>query len=298
MISIIIKMSLTKEDITFIQQKIIDNHPAYILDSSFKKSFHSSPNILTFIQSQKDIHFYVRFYNEELPASTLSGSFDFSIEDNVPYIRIPTFERCIPEDLLRFTKSVFRNNSIQDYIIDIRGNNGGNSLYVDRFIKHIYNQEMMNYIYHKKYKNVSIHWRNSPDVIKRMKYNYTKHGDDTKLEFIDILKNSQQDIWSINMSDSKPLPYPENILIDKNIYIVIDRDNASSALDLIDMFKISHPNKTYLVGEEPTNYDTDYMDTMTFRLPSKTGELVIPMRKFEGRSRGNKDRYYPDIFLS
>jgi hypothetical protein len=22
------------------------------------------------------------------------------------------------------------------------------------------------------------------------------------------------------------------------------------------------------------------------------------MRKFEGRSRGNKDRYYPDIFLS
>lgn len=291
-------MSLTKEDIDFIQNKIIANHPGYILDSTFRKSLHSSPNILTFIQSQKDIHFYVRFYNEVLPSSPLSNSFDFSIQDNIPYIRIPTFERCIPEDLLRFTRNTFRNKSIQDYIIDIRGNNGGNSLYVDRLMKHIYNQEMMNYIYHKKYKNVSIHWRNSPDVIKRMKYNYTKHGDETKLEFIDILKNSQQDIWSINMSDSKTLPYPPNILENKNIYIVIDRDNASSALDLIDMFKIAHPNKTYLVGEEPTNYDTDYMDTMTFRLPSKTGELVIPMRKFEGRFRGNKDRYYPDIFLN
>ena len=59
-------------------------------------------------------------------------------------------------------------------------------------------------------------------------------------------------------------------------------------------FFVSSP---YLVGEEPTNYDTDYMDTMMFRLPSKTGELVIPMRKFEGRFRGNKDRYYPDIFI-
>lgn len=297
MISFIIKMRLSNEDIAFIKQKIIANHPAYILDSSFKKSFHSNTNILSFIESQKDIHFYVGFYNEKLPVSNLPGYFDFSIEQNVPYIRIPTFERCIPEDLLRFTKSVFRNNSIQDYIIDIRGNNGGNSLYVDRFIQSIYNQEMMNYIYYKKFKNVSIHWRNSPDIIKRIKYNYTKYGDETKLEFIDVLKNSQQDIWSIDMNTNKTVSYPEDIIKNKNIYIVIDRDNASSALDLIDIFKIAHPHKTFLVGEEPTNYDTDYMDMMTFRLPSKTGELGIPMRKFEGRFRGNKDRYYPDIFI-
>jgi hypothetical protein len=288
---------MSKEDINFIQNKIIDNHPAYILDSTFRKKLNSTTDILSFIQSQQDIHFYVRFYNEVLPESTLSNSFGYSVEDNVPLIEIPTFERCIPEDLLRFTKSVFKNKSIQDYIIDIRGNTGGNSLYVDRFMRYIYNQEMMNYIYYKKYKNVSIHWRNSPDVIKRMQYNYTKYGDETKKEFIDILKTSEQDIWSINMDTQKEVPYPYDILEDRNIYIVIDRDNASSALDLIDMFKIAHPNKTFLVGEEPTNYDTDYMDTMMFRLPSKTGELVIPMRKFEGRFRGNKDRYYPDIFI-
>ena len=290
-------MTLTQEDNTFIQNKIIQNHPAYILDPYFKKTFHSSTNILTFIKNQKDIHFYVRFYDEELPVSYLSNSFEFSLQDNIPYIRIPTFERCIPEDLLRFTKSVFKNSSIQDYIIDIRGNNGGNSLYVDRFIQNVYNQEMISYIYHKKYKNVSIHWRNSPDVIKRLKYNYIKYGDETKLEFIEILKNSPENIWSIDMDIQNKISYPEDILKDKNIYIIIDRDNASSALDLIDMFKIAHPKKTYLVGEEPTNYDTDYMDTMMFRLPSKTGELVIPMRKFEGRFRGNKDRYYPDIFI-
>ncbi len=288
---------MSKEDINFIQNKIIDNHPAYILDPSFKRKLDSTTDILSFIKSQQDIHFYVRFYNEVLPESTLSNSFDYSIEDDIPLIQIPTFERCIPEDLLRFTKSVFKNKLLKDYIIDIRGNTGGNSLYVDRFMRYVYNQEMMDYIYNRKYKNVSIHWRNSPDVIKRMQYNYTKYGDETKKEFIDVLKTSEQDIWSINMDTQKEIPYPYDILERKNIYIVIDRDNASSALDLIDMFKIAHPNNTYLVGEEPTNYDTDYMDTMMFRLPSKSGELVIPMRKFEGRFRGNKDRYYPDIFI-
>ncbi len=289
--------TLSEEDTTFIYKKIVGNHPAYILDSSFKRKLDSTTDILSFIKSQQDIHFYVRFYNEVLPESNLSNSFDYSIEDNIPMIRIPTFERCIPEDLLRFTKSVFRNSSIQDYIIDIRGNTGGNSLYVDRFMQSVYNREMMNYIYYKKFKNVSIHWRNSPDVIKRMRYNYDKYGDETKLEFINILKTTEQPIWSINMDTPKTVPYPNDILKGKNIYIVIDRDNASSALDLIDMFKLSHSNHTYLVGEEPTNYDTDYMDTMTFRLPSKNGELVIPMRKFEGRFRGNKDRYFPDIFI-
>jgi hypothetical protein len=289
--------SLQLHDITFIQNKIIDNHPAYILDPTFKRRLHSTNDILSFIKSQEDIHFYIHFYNEVLEESTLSGSFDFSIEDNIPLIRIPTFEKCIPEDLLRFTKSVFHNKNIQEYIIDIRGNTGGNSLYVDRFFRYIYNQEMMNYIYHKKYKNVTIHWRNSEDVIKRMQYNYYKYGDETKKEFINILRSSEEDIWSINMDTNKIVPYPHDLLENKIVYIVIDKDNASSALDLIDIFKIAHPNQTYLVGEESTNYDTDYMDTMSFKLPSRTGELIIPMRKIEGRFRGDKDKYYPDILI-
>ncbi len=289
--------ALEVQDLNFIQQKIIDNHPAYILDPSFKRKLHSCTDILSFIKSQKDIHFYIHLYNEPLEESNLSGSFDFSLEDNIPYIRIPTFERCIPEDLLRFTKSVFRNKDIQEYIIDIRGNTGGNSLYVDRFFRAIYNQDMMNYIYYKKYKNVTIHWRNSEDVIKRMQYNYYEYGDETKKEFINILRSSEDDIWSINMDTDKFVPYPYDILENKKIYIVIDRDNASSALDLIDIFKIAHPNYIYLVGKESTNYDTDYMDTMSFKLPSRKGELVIPMRKIEGRFRGNGDRYNPDILI-
>ena len=289
--------ALELQDSDFIIQKIIDNHPAYILDPSFKAKLHSCTDILSFIKSQKDIHFYVHFYNEPLEESNLSGSFDFSLEDNIPLIRIPTFERCIPEDLLRFTKSVFQKKNIQEYIIDIRGNTGGNSLYVDRFLRSIYNQEMMNYIYYKKYKNVTIHWRNSKDVIKRMQYNYYKYGDETKKEFINILRESVEDIWSIHMDTNKNIPYPYDILENKIIYIVIDRDNASSALDLIDMFKIAHNNYTYLVGEESTNYDTNYMDTMSFHLPSRTGELVIPMRKIEGRFRGDGDKYYPDILI-
>lgn len=280
---------LSLEDKKFIYNKSISIHPAYILDDTFKKNINID-NIEKFILHNKDPHYLIN-YNLNKINTVSNFNFMYKINNNNAFCKIPTFTIKPPKKLLNFLNKIKYNKHITNIIIDLRNNGGGNSIYAEIIIKNLYGLEMLNYVNYKWNKNIKFIWRKSTDLIdKLISYNNKSNNN-----LINNLINTDDDIY-IHIPKVNKVNKPNNILRNKKLFIYINENCGSSCLNCIDYLKIIKKN-IILVGDNPTNYSTDYSEIIDFILPSKKARLIIPTKKIIGRIRKSGERYYPDINL-
>jgi len=301
---------LTNEDKKFIFEKIKLNHPAYLLDREFKENLNrleaTNKSPYQFIHSQKDEHFDLYFYGSSKSDSELEFKPEFSweIKKENAYITVPSFENKIPPKLFLFCNQIKQNKDIKNIYIDIRGNTGGNSGFANALFLSLVSDNIFKYTIWKKSKSVYTLWRKSDDVIKLLeKYAKMYEDENAKILASKIAKSKdpfykQKNESSESFSYLSPQVKKEYASRDaKRFYILIDKHNISASLDFIDLFKISGNPNVYLLGNEPTGYDTIYNEILSFNLPSKKGALIIPCKAIMGQIRGSGERYYPDMKL-
>ena len=73
------------------------------------------------------------------------------------------------------------------------------------------------------------------------------------------------------------------------VYVLTDSVCASACLDAVDLWKAMGAIQ---IGRE-TSADTVYMDVRSTDLPSGVTRLVLPMKVWRGRSRGNNEPQRP-----
>ncbi|AVR98369.1 S41 family peptidase [Pseudoduganella armeniaca] len=78
------------------------------------------------------------------------------------------------------------------------------------------------------------------------------------------------------------------------VYVIVPGYCASACLDALDTFKL-FPN-TRLVGA-PSSADSTYMEVRSQDLPGGLARVIVPMKLYVGRPRGNGQFYQPDIPL-
>jgi hypothetical protein len=79
------------------------------------------------------------------------------------------------------------------------------------------------------------------------------------------------------------------------VYVIVPGQCASACLDAIDYFK--RFSNTKLIGA-PSSADSTYMEVRTAKLPSGMGEVILPMKMYVDRPRGNGVYYSPDIMMT
>jgi hypothetical protein len=268
---------LSYEDKKFIYDKSISIHPAYILDELFKKNIDKD-NIEEFILQCKDPHYLITFNLNKINTAS-NFNFIYELNNNIAYCKIPTFTIISPKNLLNFLNKIKNNNHIKNIIIDLRNNGGGNSVYAELIIKKLYGLDMLNYVNYKWNKNIKFIWRKSTDLIDRL----ISYDNKSYNKLINNLINTDEDIYITKPKINK-VNKPVNLLKNKKIYLYINENCGSSCLNCIDYFKIIKKN-IILVGDNPTNYSTDYSEIIDFILPSKKARLIIPTKKIIGRIR-------------
>jgi hypothetical protein len=76
------------------------------------------------------------------------------------------------------------------------------------------------------------------------------------------------------------------------VYVIVPGQCASACLDAIDLFSL-FPN-TKLIGA-PSSADSTYMEIRTEPLPSKMAQVILPLKIWVNRPRGNGAFYKPSI---
>lgn len=79
------------------------------------------------------------------------------------------------------------------------------------------------------------------------------------------------------------------------VYVIVPGNCASACLDAVDVFKL-FPN-TKLVGA-PSSADSTYMEVRSEDLPGGLARVIVPVKLYVNRPRGNGEFYRPDIAVT
>ena len=166
-----------------------------------------------------------------------------------------------------------KKHNIQHVAIDVRNNNGGNSMVVDEFLS---------YLKLKKYKTFSAEIRYSKATAKQ--------------------RNTPQDkgykkpLFRLNTRYNRKCPYPE-LIFNGKLYVLTSAKTFSSANWFAVIVK---DNKLGTVIGEPTgNAPTSYGDILMFQMPNTGFRFSCSYKKWIRPDTSNdpEDGLYPDIFV-
>jgi hypothetical protein len=175
-------------------------------------------------------------------------------------------------------------------VLDLRGNNGGNSEWALRIAEALWGKEAFAKV---NVNSTSVDWRASTGVVDRLSeilamdesHPGTPAADTewirtTRAGVIAAMK-AHKPFYHSATDPQPPTPAPPKT--HARIYMVTDAGCASACLDAADVFLALG---AIHVGEE-TSADTLYMDVRTPVLPSGYGKLAVAMKVYRGRPRGN-----------
>lgn len=310
------------KDLDFMQQTLLKHHPGPYNkdDPDFKK--HASllykqayndllKYSLTWKQKQiltdyakgfSDVHLWIHWFGNQSKGSSQNvyhKPFSASvISNNILWITVPTFMLLAAaqkefKDFLRDVAGKLKDDQI--IVFDLRGNQGGNSQYGSELIDVVFGEDCVEPKRRKYWSEVSVDWRVTQENVEHLESLAKQHS----MDWLDKMALKMRGALSrgLDLLHTENDPYVEASLkadCRKNkVFVVIDSDNVSAALDFIDEVKLAAPQAT-LVGQE-TKGDSLYMEVRGVELPSKLGELWFPIKVYKNRARKNKETYKPDI---
>ncbi len=216
--------------------------------------------------------------------------------------------------LLKDIASVGDQPQVTTVVLDVRGNQGGNSLIGDRILKALLKDRAP----HADAKAEAL-WRVSDvalnSLAQRLDSARRLEGDDgPTVRLIQALqarmlaaRERGEALVVQPESDPNPDPAPDSIpdaVSDRNLthtpaiagrpfsgklVLLTDRHCASACLDFVDaVLKVPH----VVHAGEPTSGDTRYMDIARVPLPSGA-QLALPLKVWRGRARGDNAPHVP-----
>lgn len=185
-------------------------------------------------------------------------------------------------------------------VLDLRGNGGGSSHWSKEIAVTLWGEAWVRA--HEPRAEIAIEWRASDDnlaAIKSYVDEWTAAGESAERigwaqEIVDGMKGAlaaSQPYWRDRESASyragtRRAPAQ---LVRGPVYVLTDPVCASACLDAVDLWKALGAIQ---IGRE-TSADTVYMDVREASLPSGLASLVIPMKVWRGRPRGNNEPHRP-----
>ena len=185
-------------------------------------------------------------------------------------------------------------------VLDLRGNGGGSSHWSEEIAVTLWGPDWVDA--HKPQPVEAIEWRASDDnlaAIQSYVDEWTAAG-----ESADRIGWAQEIVDGMTAAQAAGRPYwrdresassrdgttgsPDR-LVRGPVYVLTDPVCASACLDAVDLWKALGAIQ---IGRE-TSADTVYMDVRPAALPSGLASLVIPMKVWRGRARGNNEPHRP-----
>lgn len=180
-------------------------------------------------------------------------------------------------------------------VLDLRGNGGGSSHWSEEIAERLWGPDWVRA--HRMKPIEAIEWRASADnlaAIQSYLDRWKAAGEDAERinwaqEIVDGMTAARaagEPYWRDD-ADTAPADEAETAppvrLVRGPVYVLTDPFCASACLDAVDLWKAMDAIQ---IGRE-TSADTVYMDTRAAPLPSGLARVVIPMKVWRGRERGN-----------
>ena len=222
-------------------------------------------------------------------------------------ITVPTFEYSGTEGvaqyrafLIEVAKNLSSLQHAQKIVLDMRGNEGGNSAWGQELAELLWGKERVNRELDSF--DETVDWRVSQDnlqhlskEVERMKSAGLDEAMQYRLRIRDQMQTAFDKGASMLHVDAPPQagtePVPENPMKGQ-VYLLTDHSCASACLDFADLF-LRLPYTTHI--GLPTSADSVYIDNASSELPSGLGVLSYSLKVYRKRARGNNVWHQPEI---
>ena len=189
-------------------------------------------------------------------------------------------------------------------VLDLRHNNGGSSNWSRFLAQRLWGKRRVEAALRDYGRRSQAWWRATPDNLAELRRFVTLLERQGDRETADLVRgfvprfeaaiaqgeryvlepDSPEDPAGDTAADPPELVAP--------VYVIVPGQCASACLDAIDQFK--RFAGTRLIGA-PSSADSTYMEVRSAPLPSGMAQVIIPMKVYVGRPRGNGAHYPPDI---
>ncbi len=272
----------------------------------------------TFAQEGREVTYALNWTplsDEELKAyraiATPKSHYDFgiAIEDRLVWIAMPSFDVSSQSyahqqlitiiDTLKADQAQVRDTDI--IVLDLRGNGGGSSLWSRDIANVIWGNDWVNT--HEAKGSEVVDWRASQGnlaQIESYEKEFRKNGSNAEIvamleSIVTGLRAARargEALWR-QVSEDEPsaqLQAEAANPVSGKVFVLTDHLCASACLDAVDLWTSLGAVQ---VGQE-TSADTLYMEVRPQTLPSGRGDVVVPMKVYRGRPRGNNETHRPE----
>ncbi len=223
--------------------------------------------------------------------SIVSSSFGMEqIENNIYWVSIPSFQ--LDENQRNhFLEIVEQLSDLQDIellIIDLRGNNGGNSAYGEMLSNALYGEDFTKLTKNNLYQDVFVEYRTSASNAENIRKFSTEIADN-----MDKARKDNKAFYRYDFkSDTASNFLNPDEAIASQVIVITDVLCFSSCLDYMDLM-LKHPNSVH-VGL-PTGADSQYIENTGEILPSNKAKLSYSMKVYRNRYRKPNQVYIPNF---
>jgi len=251
-------------------------------------------------------------YLTKTSANSKNTSFSFeSMGDNQYWLTLPKFnlnqqQKQAIRDVIQQTKKV--SPSAEHFVIDVRGNNGGNSEWGVEVAKAIYGEAFIQQHRRANPDNSYALWRVSDANAKHLQnvlpWIKEQFGEENNmyLSFSSLTTKMKTAVKAgdsfIRQGDDDIIPEVSSgvkVQAESNakVLFLTDSDCGSACLDFADLL-LTLPN-VHHIGQE-TGADTVYMDIRHVKLPSGLGSYSLAQKVYRQRPRKHNQSYVPQHF--
>ncbi|MBA3999800.1 S41 family peptidase [Brevundimonas sp.] len=180
-------------------------------------------------------------------------------------------------------------------VFDLRGNNGGSSLWSSRITRILWGEERVDALGPR---SQGVDWRVSPGNLETIEY----YRDEVFADQPDALvwateiaegmraaMQAGEPLWRQGDGEARPAAPEGPGPMTGRVYVLTDSGCASACLDAVDFFTAMG---AVTVGQE-TSADSVYMDIRDISLPGGRVAAYVPMKVYRGRGRGNNESVAP-----
>jgi len=306
-------MQIQNPDLDFMRTTILDHHPGIYnlqdpnftnnLDMAYRKSeeilaqtndVNEKKKILDdFARSFDDPHLWIHWYHDEkhnpVPNQIAPSLGVNLLKDQVVWVTLPTFDfnETQQKELQNLLKILPKLRNKQIIILDLRGNQGGNSEQGSEIISHLFGEKYAEEKRNEARSSITVDWCATPDNLSHIKLIYERYQSPY---FKDIAEGIKQSIRQ-NKPYYREISSQVMTGCSKTTHCV--KANIIVVIDFIDELKMMEP-RVKLVGQK-TRADRLYMEVRTVSLPSGLGTFSFPIKVYRNRTRKDNEPYFPDL---
>ncbi|HSR51689.1 MAG TPA: S41 family peptidase [Acidobacteriota bacterium] len=233
-----------------------------------------------------------------------------ALSSDMTWVSLPSFGPRTPEEFDALNEIIERLPEYRDsklLVFDVRGNGGGNSQWGSNLVRQFWGRDFASHVQSQSAGNpVYAEWRVSRENIDYLKgllpaleKRFGSEAEVTEMvrqtsQGMDQALEQGRDLFHLGPDASSPspaAPEPANP-VKAQVVLLTDGRCASACLDFADEVLLM-PGVMH--AGFPTSADTLYMDVRSVRLPSDNGRLVIPLKVYRNRRRGNNQPYVPQL---